>query len=331
MNKRNHVKQIAILECWQQRLCHIHNRRAMRKKTMPKGPDLHPHEKDPLPKGNPENCYQMSASRRYPLDLHSWLAENHGDPAIIVSLLPFFEDYISHLLYHWQNFIPKPKDHILRSIPGFEIANNEETTPAQWRHLHIINDRIFCHKIFRINYTTYNVCQNQDSINPRTRSDVIVLANKTDTNCIHPYWYACIIGIFHADVCYNDPDGTMEEMCCFQIDFLWVCWYGFNGKHKLGFKAKRPHWVGFVDGSDQDAFGFISPADVIRVVHLLPVYQLGTTLDFLAPSIAWWPNENDKDYERYSVAMWVTKFYFELCLNIIVGGQTGIWFIDTAD
>ncbi|PBK80925.1 hypothetical protein ARMGADRAFT_949020 [Armillaria gallica] len=111
-NKCNHVKQIAILERWQQWLCHIHNCHAMRKKTVPKGPDLHPHEKDPLPKGNPENCYQMSASRHYPLDPHSWLAENHGDPAIV-------------------DFIPKLKDHILQSIPGFEIADNEETTPAQ--------------------------------------------------------------------------------------------------------------------------------------------------------------------------------------------------------
>ncbi|PBK66212.1 hypothetical protein ARMSODRAFT_861307, partial [Armillaria solidipes] len=127
MNKCNHVKQIAILEHQQQRLHCIHTHHAMRKKTMPKGPDLHPHEKDPLPKGNPENRYQMSASRHYPLDLHSWLAENHGDPAII-------------------DFIPKLKDHILQSIPGFKIADNEETTPTQRRHLHIINDRIFHHK-----------------------------------------------------------------------------------------------------------------------------------------------------------------------------------------
>ncbi|PBL04026.1 hypothetical protein ARMGADRAFT_874976, partial [Armillaria gallica] len=119
--------------------------------------------------------------------------------------------------------------------------------------------------------------------------------------------YAHVIGIFHANVCYNDPDSTMEDMHRFQIDFLWVHWYGFDGKHKSGFKAKRPHWVGFVDGSDQEAFGFISPTDVIQAVHLLPVYQLGTTSDFLAPSIAQRPNENDKDYERYSVAMWVDQ------------------------
>ncbi|PBL04025.1 hypothetical protein ARMGADRAFT_910458, partial [Armillaria gallica] len=53
--------------------------------------------------------------------------------------------------------------------------------------LYIINDRIFCHKILHINYTTYDVHWNQDSINPRTRSDVIILANETDTDCIHPY------------------------------------------------------------------------------------------------------------------------------------------------
>ncbi|SJL13006.1 uncharacterized protein ARMOST_16442 [Armillaria ostoyae] len=287
-NKRNHVKQIAILERRQHRLRHIHTRHAMTKKATRKGPDLRPHEKDPLPKGNPEDRYQMSASRRYPLDLHTWLAENHGDPAIV-------------------DFIPKLKDHILRCIPGNKIADTEETTLRQRSHLHIINDRIFWHKILRINYTTYDVRRNQDSINPRTRSDVIVLANKTDPDCTHPYWYARVIGIFHADVCYNDPDGTMADMRRFQIDFLWVRWYGFDGKHKSGFTAKRPHWVGFVNGSDAEAFGFISPANVIQVVHLLPVYRLGTTSDFLAPSIARRPNENDQDYERYSVAMWADR------------------------
>ncbi|KAK0190253.1 hypothetical protein F5146DRAFT_908646, partial [Armillaria mellea] len=88
-------------------------------------------------------------------------------------------------------------------------------------------------------------------------------------------------------------------------DFAWVHWYEFDSSHHSGFSAKHPHHVGFVDGRDPDAFGFLDPDDIIRAVHLLPVYRLSQTVEFLPPSIARWPEENDQDYEWYSVDMWV--------------------------
>ncbi|KAK0226736.1 hypothetical protein EDD85DRAFT_923411 [Armillaria nabsnona] len=287
-NKRSHVKQIAILERHQRRLRQIHARQSATKKSKRQAPHLDPNEKDPLPQGNPQDRYQMSTSRRYPLDTHAWLAENKGDHAIV-------------------DFIPKLKDHILRCLLGDEIGPNDDPTPEQLSYLHITNDRIYRHKVLRINYTTYDVRRDQDSINPRTRSDVIVLANETDLNCTHPYWYARVIGIFHAEARYHDPNGSIEDARPFNIDFLWVCWYGFDTKHRSGFKAKWPHWVGFVDTEDPEAFGFLDPADVIRAIHLVPVYKLGRTSDFMPPSISRRPNEHDEDYERYSVDMWVDR------------------------
>lgn len=133
----------------------------------------------------------------------------------------------------------------------------------------------------------------------------MVLANETDPTSTHPYWYARVIGIFHAEASYHDPNGSLEDSRPFNISFLWVRWYGFDGKHRSGFKAKRPHWVGFVHGEDPEAFGFLDPSDVIRAIHLVPVYRLGQTPDFLPPSISRRPNEHDKDYERYAVDMYV--------------------------
>lgn len=80
------MKQIAILERRQRRLRRIlagrvSNLKAASKKTSPR---IGPNDKDPLPKGNPENHYQMSLSRNYPLNLHRWLAENEEDLAIVV-------------------------------------------------------------------------------------------------------------------------------------------------------------------------------------------------------------------------------------------------------
>ncbi len=92
----------------------------------------------------------------------------------------------------------------------------------------------------------------------------------------------------------------------FRVDFLWVRWYGVDTKHKSGFKAKRPHWVGFVDSSSPKAFGFLDPNDVIRAVHLLSVYKLGRTPDFLPPSIARRPSEHD---EIMKGILWICKCY----------------------
>jgi len=63
----------------------------------------------------------------------------------------------------------------------------------------IVNNRLHEHSILQINYTTYDVRREQDSINPRTHADVLMLLHEDDDNR-HPYWYACVIKIFHLDV-----------------------------------------------------------------------------------------------------------------------------------
>ena len=62
--------------------------------------------------------------------------------------------------------------------------------------LKLINNQIYQHKVLWVNYTTYNVRWDQDSLNPRTHGDIMVLSRDDE----HPYWYAHIVGIFHAMV-----------------------------------------------------------------------------------------------------------------------------------
>ena len=164
------------------------------------------------------------------------------------------------------------------------------------------NNRIYCHKTLRINFTTYDCRRDQDTINPRTRSDVMVLANEDeDSENTHPYWYARVIGIFHAMVRRVGSATTFEQM-----DFLWVRWYGFDTHARSGFKARRLHQIGFLNShEDTGAFGFIDPSDVIRAIHLIPAFHHGTSSQFLPPSIARREDEGDEDYVRYYVGMYV--------------------------
>ena len=56
----------------------------------------------------------------------------------------------------------------------------------------------------RINYTTYDVRRNGDTINPRTYPDVMVKSPETGPGA-QPYWYACVIGIFHTYILSTHP------------------------------------------------------------------------------------------------------------------------------
>ncbi len=87
-NKCGHVKQIAVLEQRQRRLHRIYAKRMaqLKKAGSKQAACLQPDEKEPLLPGNPTDHYQMSNSRRYPLDLNLWLADHEDDPALNVSL-----------------------------------------------------------------------------------------------------------------------------------------------------------------------------------------------------------------------------------------------------
>lgn len=83
-------------------------------------------------------------------------------------------------------------------------------SPSERRSVVIDNNVIYCHKVLRVNYTTYNMRRAQDFINPRVsgHADIVVLSpkNEEENEDPHPYWYARIIGIFHANVRHIGPN-----------------------------------------------------------------------------------------------------------------------------
>jgi hypothetical protein len=62
-------------------------------------------------------------------------------------------------------------------------------------------------KTLRINYTTYDVMRDGDVINPRSYPDIMVKSPETGPQA-QPFWYARVIGIFHALVSSSHPEAT---------------------------------------------------------------------------------------------------------------------------
>ncbi|KAG1833246.1 hypothetical protein DFJ58DRAFT_670935, partial [Suillus subalutaceus] len=160
-----------------------------------------------------------------------------------------------------KDFLPRLKDYLLSRILGHEYDGDEtEFSSAERAQVLFVNDRIFQHKVIRVNYTTYDLRRSQDSLNPCTHADVMVLGH--EDNDTHPYWYAHILGVFHANVIHRGGDAPPFEPR--QMDFLWVWWFGCDpNNYRSGWKAKRLHRLGFIPADVAGAFGFLDPQQII--------------------------------------------------------------------
>lgn len=201
------------------------------------------------------------------------------------------------------------KDHLLGRLLGRPFSGDDVPfAPEERKKLLFVKNQLYRHNVLRINYTTYDLRRCQDSLNPRTHANIMVLSHEDDNNNndndndnnaedAHPYWYAKIIGIFHALVRHpNHPEHV-------SMDFLWVRWYGRDRKHPSGWKAKHLPRIGFINSGSDDTmpFGFLDPTDVIRGCHLIPAFHHGRPDELFPPSIA----RYKEDWDYYYVNMYV--------------------------
>ena len=85
------------------------------------------------------------------------------------------------------------------------------------------------HKTIWFKFTTYNAHRIEESANPQTHTDVMVLSHKdgVDGRSTFPYWHARIVGIYHF-VVQEKTDGAAGLGPPLQMDMLFVCWFGFD-------------------------------------------------------------------------------------------------------
>jgi hypothetical protein len=172
-------------------------------------------------------------------------------------------------------------------------------TPEQRNGIHLLDaDRLVLSKLLYINYTTYDVRRDHDTVRAARRDTVMTFSRDDE----HPFWYAQVIMAFHIMVgFYPEGSGQTEK----KMEVLWIRWLGVDQDHKWGFKEGRLPKVGFVpDHPDHVPFGFLDPSLVLRACHLIPAYSDGRTHELLAPgpSIARLSGEED-DWAAYYVNM----------------------------
>ena len=172
-----------------------------------------------------------------------------------------------------QDFLPNLKNHLLSRIRGEQYTGVQHQYPDRDRNpIAFMHNRIYEHQTLRINYTSYDMrrCQDVVHVGRPDHANVMVLGYEDggDGHEPHPFWYARVIGIFHADVKYCG--GEPEKM-----DFLWVHWYGRDVSHQSGWRARRLPRIGLLEEGNPEAFGFLDPSDVVRASHLIPSFKFG--------------------------------------------------------
>ena len=165
------------------------------------------------------------------------------------------------------------KDHLLGRLldRDYEGDTYGNFTEEDRNTVRISGEQIYRCRKMRINYTTYNVMRDGDIINLRMYPDIMVKSPETGPHA-QPYWYACVIGIFHAYILSTHP-GVGRKML-YPMDFLWVRWFGMEpGRYHHGFRHAHLPKIGFIKSSDYHAFTFLDPSQVIRGVHLIPAFS----------------------------------------------------------
>ncbi|KAI0689453.1 hypothetical protein C8T65DRAFT_517303, partial [Cerioporus squamosus] len=202
---------------------------------------------EPLAPCSPKEHIQISEEQTSSVHIRELIGQNRDDPS--------FNDFHRMLTVHLF--------HRLEALAGRPVSR--EPTMDELRSMRIEKELLYIHKVVRVNWTSYDMRHEQSSINPRSHPDIVMLAPAGSS---HPYLYARVTSVFHVNVFRLAPD-TVEPSEPQLLQVLWVCWFDLDTSRPGGFDRLRPHRLKFA-GLDSEPFGFISPEQVLRDIHIVP-------------------------------------------------------------
>jgi hypothetical protein len=161
----------------------------------------------------------------------------------------------------------------------------------------------------RVNFTTYDLQQDQDVIHiPFDKRDILVY--NPHEQGPYPWAFARVLGIYHVTVltrAHPDPQTYY---------FLWVRWFKHDQSVPSFATTRQFDRVAFVpfDSADEEPFGFVDPATVIRGCHLIPDFNMGRTQELMPASVF---RDGDGDWARFRVAQYVNLIFPFLSLTTL--------------
>jgi hypothetical protein len=176
-------------------------------------------------------------------------------------------------------------DHLVARLRGVDYSCDDPLFgPSDYAKVMVRKERMYFHQTLRIHYTRYDVRRGEDTIKPFLKIENCAVTPENGRSCFvmlaagdrdsehHPFWYAQVLAVFHVEAMERSSEGAARWR---RLNVCWVRWMGVVPDFRSGASSKRMDQVGFVEsGNDERAtFGFISPADIIRAVHLIPSFK----------------------------------------------------------
>ncbi|KAG6912752.1 hypothetical protein DXG01_012439, partial [Tephrocybe rancida] len=238
-DRKEFTRQVARIERQQARVCRI--------ERSTKAAESFEDDMTMTEANGSEAHHLIGKTENLPTHIGQHVNEHFGNPAV-------------------QGFIPKLKKHLLPRVQALlaqEPSHADLSAPTNgqddWQSILLRQERIYRHNIMRVHYTSYDVCRGADVIHVKTSHCNIMLLNPDfngDPITDHPYLYARVIGIYHANVVYagrGDSDYHPRR-----VEFLWVRWYTLVEE---GCGSRRLDKLCFPSLADEHSFGFVDPND----------------------------------------------------------------------
>ncbi|KAF7985138.1 hypothetical protein HWV62_7692 [Athelia sp. TMB] len=173
-----------------------------------------------------------------------------------------------------KNFAAKLKEHLLLRFIG---VNEGELDIGDSPRILLKRDRIYEHAFCRINYTTYDVRREQESINAdSSHCNIMVLSSEAGSDSSQErmsYRYGKVLGVYHANVIFLGKG--MVDYTPVRMEFLWVRWYELVAGNHSAWDARKLDRLQFPPLAHDSSFGFVNPDDVLRGCHVIPAFSQG--------------------------------------------------------
>jgi hypothetical protein len=196
-------------------------------------------------------------------------------------------------------------------------VHDADESVGDWQAVVLKHDRFYKHKIMRVNYTTYDVRRGEDVIHAGTSHCDIMVLNPVfaEHSNEHPFCYARVLGIFHANVIYLGEQNLDYRPR--RLEFLWVRWYNIEQGVRAGWKALKLDRVYFpLMTGNAGAFGFLDPVDVLRGCHTIPTFSRGLVHPDgkLFSKLA----QDQNDWSAYYINRYVETLKFCFCFLAVL-------------
>jgi hypothetical protein len=142
-------------------------------------------------------------------------------------------------------------------------------------------------------YTTYDVRRKRDIIHPgsnMSHRDIMGLLDPDEQDGNSRFWYAHVLGIFHANIIYTG-EGALDHIPR-RLDFLWVRYYTHL---RSSSDSESLQMLSLPSVTVHESFGFVDPSLVLRCCHVIPAFYKGRRTSRAASGFA----RSEKDWNAY--------------------------------